>query len=72
LVCWDGLVEGERWWCCGVVGVVSSSGSGGLQASTKHDSVEASENILRRVTKSRFADFGVKGVVERKDIKSIL
>lgn len=55
-----------------VVGGVVSSGGGGLQASTKHDSVESSENILCRVMKSRFADFGVKGVVERKDIKSIL
>lgn len=56
----------------GIVGGVSSSSGGGLQASTKHDSVESSENILGRIVKSRFADFGVKGVVERKDIKSIL
>lgn len=54
-----------------VVGGVGSS-SGGLQASTKHDRVKSSENILCRVMKSRFADFGVKGVVERKNIKSIL
>lgn len=56
----------------GIVVVVVGVGGGGLQASTKHDSVEASENIFRRIVKSRFADFGVKGVVERKNIKSIL